>query len=135
MCPFCERLTLMRLYIAVLSVLLASCSAMSLPSLGSLSPYQIPVRQGNMVTPEMVEQVKVGMTGAQVRAILGTPLVQDPFHANRWDYFYSLKQGGKLVDQQRLTLFFRDDALERIEDSNMPGATVATGQAGGTKER
>ncbi len=124
----------MRFKIIIVSILLASCSDMALPKLGSLSPYHIPVRQGNLVTREMLDQVRVGMPGAQVRAILGTPLVQDPFHANRWDYVYRLKQGGKLLDMQRLTLYFENDKLARIDDRHMPNQSMATRPDAGMKE-
>lgn len=115
----------MRAGFILLPLLLASCSWLSLPempsfSLSSLKPHKIDVPQGNLITPDMRDKVKEGMTRAQVRLALGTPLLADPFHANRWDYVYRLEQEGKLVDQQRLTLFFDGDRLVRIDDSGMP---------------
>ena len=110
----------MRIQLIVISILLASCSSMSLPGLSSLSPHKIEIQQGNLITPEMREKIKVGMSAPMVRSILGTPLIVDPFHAKRWDYVYSLEQGGKLVEKQRLTLYFEDDHLTRIDDSAMP---------------
>ena len=114
----------MRIKLIVISLMLASCSEMSMPKLTSLSPHKIDVSQGNMITPEMREKLKVGMTRLQVRATLGTPLVSDPFHANRWDYVYRLERESKLVEQQRLTLYFEDDHLTRIDDSDMPAPAV-----------
>ena len=110
----------MRIKLIVVSLLLASCSDMSMPKLALLTPHKIEIRQGNMVTPEMREKLKVGMSRLQVRSVLGTPLVNDPFHASRWDYVYRLEQNGKLVEQQRLTLYFDDDRLARIDESSMP---------------
>lgn len=110
----------MRIKLIAISILLASCSSMSMPKLPSLSSYKIEVQQGNLITPEMREKIKVGMSVAMVRSILGTPLINDPFHAKRWDYVYSLEKGGKLVEKQRLTLYFDDERLTRIDDSNMP---------------
>ena len=110
----------MRIKFIAISVLLASCSSMSLPGLSSLSPHKIEIQQGNLITPEMREKIKVGMSAPMVRSILGTPLIVDPFHAKRWDYVYSLEQGGKLVEKQRLTLYFEDEHLTRIDDSAMP---------------
>ncbi len=110
----------MHIMLIVVSLLLASCSDMSMPKLTSLTPHKIEVRQGNLVTPEMREKLKTGMSRLQVRSILGTPLISDPFHANRWDYAYRLEQNGKLAEQQRLTLYFDDDRLARIDESNMP---------------
>jgi len=110
----------MRIKLIVVSLLLASCSDMSMPKLALLTPHKIEIRQGNMVTPETREKLKVGMSRLQVRSVLGTPLVNDPFHASRWDYVYRLEQSGKLVEQQRLTLYFDDDRLARIDESSMP---------------
>jgi len=110
----------MRIKLIVVSLLLASCSNFSIPEPTFLTPHKIEIRQGNMVTPEMREKLKVGMSRLQVRSVLGTPLISDPFHANRWDYEYLLEQNGKVVQQQRLTLYFEDDNLKRIDENNMP---------------
>jgi outer membrane protein assembly factor BamE len=116
----------MRIKIIIISFMLASCSSMSMPKLWILEPHKIDIQQGNLITPEMREKVKLGMSAAMVRSILGTPLITDPFHAKRWDYVYCLEQGGKQVEKQRLTLFLEDDHLTRIDDSHMPAlpATV-----------
>jgi outer membrane protein assembly factor BamE len=74
------------------------------------------VEQGNVVTLEQREQLQLGMGRREARFILGSPLVKDPFHANRWDYVYSLLDGATgTVDQQRLSLFFDDDLLVAIQ--------------------
>lgn len=112
-----------------ISLLLASCSEMAMPKLFTLSPHKIEIRQGNLISQEMRERLKPGMTRSQVRALLGTPLVSDPFHANRWDYVYRFEQGGKLVDKQRLTLHFDSDRLARIDDGDMPPLSAATAPA------
>lgn len=107
----------MRFRLIAISLLLASCSSVSdfkMPTL--LAPYKMDIRQGNAITPELRERLKFGMTRSQVHALLGTPLVQDPFHANRWDYFYSLTHEGEKVEQRRLTLYFENDVLARIDD-------------------
>lgn len=106
--------------LAPLSLLLASCSEMAMPKLFTLSSHKVEVHQGNLILPEMREKIKVGMTQPQIRAVLGTPLVSDPFHASRWDYVYRHQQGGKLLEKQRLTLYFEEDRLVRIDDSGMP---------------
>jgi outer membrane protein assembly factor BamE len=115
----------MRIRILAISVLLASCSSLSLPSLSlpalpALTPHKIEIQQGNLITPEMRDKIKVGMAAATVRSVLGTPLIMDPFHPKRWDYVYSLERGGKQIELQRLTLYFDDDRLVRIDDSDMP---------------
>jgi outer membrane protein assembly factor BamE len=118
-----------QLIILPVSLLLVSCSEMAMPKLFTLSPHKIEIRQGNLISQEMRERLKPGMTHSQVRALLGTPLVSDPFHANRWDYVYRFEQDGKLVDKQRLTLHFDSDRLARIDDGDMPPLAAATAPA------
>ncbi len=80
-----------------------------------VSPYRIDVRQGNYVTPEMVAQLKTGMRPEQVRFVLGTPLIVDPFHRDRWDYVYRFKPGRGEVSERRLTVLFKDSVLAGLE--------------------
>ncbi|MDD5384744.1 MAG: outer membrane protein assembly factor BamE [Gallionella sp.] len=107
----------MRIKLVLLSTLLASCSYLSSPV---LSPYKMDIRQGNYVTAEMREKLKLGMSKQQVRYVLGTPMVSDAFHGNRWDYIYSLEQRGEVVEKQRLTLYFEGDNLVRMDDGRQP---------------
>jgi outer membrane protein assembly factor BamE len=79
-----------------------------------IKPYRIDVRQGNFVTQEMVAQLKPGLTREQVRFILGSPLIADMFHGNRWDYVYSYKKGYDEAQQRTLTVFFQDNKLTRV---------------------
>ena len=104
------------------SVLLASCSGIS--RVPSFVPHKMDIRQGNMVTPEMRSKIKVGQSRAQVSAILGTPLISDALHANRWDYVYRFEQDRKLIQQKNMTVFFDGDVLTRIDDGNMPPQPV-----------
>ncbi len=106
----------MRALLILLSLLLASCGGLS----GPLSPYKMDIRQGNFVTAEMREKLKPGMTRQQVRYVLGTPMVSDAFHGNRWDYVYLLEQRGKLIEQRGLTLYFDSDNLVSIDDGLKP---------------
>jgi outer membrane protein assembly factor BamE len=107
---------------------LAACS--SAPDITSrLSPYRIDVRQGNYVTQEMVAKLKPGMTRDQVRFALGTPLITDLFHANRWDYVYRFQPGHGEAQERRLSVFFEDDKLVRVG-----GDVVAAGEDGTTEE-
>lgn len=107
----------MRITLVLLSTLLASCSYLSSPV---LSPYKMDIRQGNYITPEMREKLKLGMSKQQVRYVMGTPMVSDVFHGNRWDYIYILKQRGEVVEKQRLTLYFEGDNLARMDDGSQP---------------
>lgn len=93
--------------------------------------YVPDVQQGNVITQEMVDQLKTGMTRRQVQFVLGTPLITDPFHQDRWDYYYSYKRGNKYRAKRRLSLFFKGDELVEIrgnvrvktEESNTPPST------------
>jgi len=88
--------------------------------LGALAPYRIDVQQGNFVSREMVDQLREGMTREQVRFVLGTPLLTDLFHANRWDYVFRLQKGSGAVISSRVTVHFQDDRLARIERGELP---------------
>ena len=91
-------------------LLLGACSLMP----GFLQPYRIDIQQGNFVSQEMVSQLKLGMTREQVRALLGTPLLTDIFHADRWDYVYTLDRRGSAREQRHLSVFFEDGRLARL---------------------
>ena len=110
----------MRIKIIAISILLASCSGISIPKVSLFKMHKIEIQQGNLITPELREKVKVGMSAATVRSILGTPLITDPFHAQQWDYVHTLEKGGVRIERQRLTLYFEGERLARIDDSNMP---------------
>ncbi len=84
--------------------------------------FKIDVQQGNVITQDMVNELSPGMTKDQVRYVLGTPLLVDPFHTERWDYFYSFHPGRGERTQQRVTLFFEEDRLARIEGDLRPQA-------------
>lgn len=105
--------TIMRIILILLSTLTASCSYFSTPA---LAPYKMDIRQGNSLTTEMREKLKLGMTKQQVRYVLGTPMINDVFHADRWDYPYRLEQQGKVVENQLLTLYFEGNNLVKIDD-------------------
>ena len=82
--------------------------------------YKINIEQGNVVTGEMLSQLEPGMTRRQVRYVLGTPLLENSFNRNRWDYVYSLRRGGKTLRQERLTVFFEDDKLSHFTGTLVP---------------
>ncbi len=86
------------------------------PALANLPfVYKMPVQQGNIVSKDMLDRLRLGMTKDQVRYLLGTPMLMDLFHSNRWDYTYTMQRGGKPMEKKPLTLFFEDDALARIQ--------------------
>ncbi len=88
-----------------------------------VTPYRVAVVQGNFVSREQVEALQPGMGRQQVREILGTPLVTSLFHADRWEYVFTLKRPGQDVQTRKLTVFFQGDALERHEGDEMPSET------------
>lgn len=83
--------------------------------------YKIDIPQGNVVTQEMIDQLRPGMTESQVRYVMGTPLITDTFSPNRWDYLYSFKPGGGDRVQERVSLYFEDGKLARISGDFRPG--------------
>ncbi len=91
-------------------LLASACSKDKIPGL-----YVIDIRQGNDVTQEMINKLKPGITKKKVAYIMGTPLVIDTFHPHRWDYIYSFHPGGGNREQRRITLYFDQDTLSRIE--------------------
>ncbi|HQR59545.1 MAG TPA: outer membrane protein assembly factor BamE [Azonexus sp.] len=96
-----------------LLILGAVCSLLA--ACNSFNPYKIDVQQGNVLTQEMVAQLKPGQTREQVRYILGTPLLADIFHQQRWDYVYSYRKGrsGEVETRQFSVYFDKDNRLER----------------------
>jgi outer membrane protein assembly factor BamE len=95
--------------LVVFSLLLSSCG--SVTSFAFPGVYRLNIPQGNIITQEMVDQLRPGLTKRQVNFILGTPLVKDTFDQDRWDYLYSFQPGGGERVQERLTVFFENDQL------------------------
>lgn len=77
--------------------------------------HKIDIQQGNVVSEEMLASLQPGMTPRQVVAVMGSPMLQDPFHADRWDYYYSMRPGRDEVIRYGATLYFADEQLLRIE--------------------
>ncbi|MGB4948755.1 MAG: outer membrane protein assembly factor BamE [Candidatus Competibacter denitrificans] len=96
----------------ILSLVLTAGCQSAIPSF-----YTPPVRQGNYIDAALVAQLHPGMSKQQIQRTLGTPLVTDPFHQSRWDYYYQYGKGTKITEQRRVTLFFTGDTLERLDDS------------------
>jgi outer membrane protein assembly factor BamE len=112
-------------YFAVLASAFAvtTLTACSLPErvAEKVQPYRIDVRQGNFVDQAMVSQLQKGMSQEQVRFVLGTPLLVDIFHSNRWDYVYRFKRGGGGEETRRLSVFFVDGKLDRVDGDVVAG--------------
>ncbi len=104
---------------------LPGCSSINEPLtikgfIAFVSPYKADIIQGNVVTTEQISQVKTGMARTQVRDILGTPLVADPFHADRWDYVFTLKRQGFDDQARKFSVLFEKDQVQKIEAPELP---------------
>ena len=104
------------LFSFLIMALFVSCS--------SLSPYKVPILQGNIFEEKDIEKLSEGLTRDQVQFIFGTALIKDPFHSDRWDYYYSVQVGDKKLNENKLSIFFNTEGLvdswiiEEIKDSN-----------------
>ena len=98
--------------------------------------YKIDIQQGNVVTQDMINQLRPGMTRRQVRFIMGNALLTDTFHPDRWDYLYSLQPGGGERQQERISVFFnQNDQLVSLSGDFKPGVSrdeAILGKTGGT---
>lgn len=96
---------------------LSGCSYVKFPGV-----YRVAVQQGNIIDQKKVDQLELGMSKRQAQFVMGSPLVNDVFHENRWDYIYQLRRGDELLRDRRFTLFFENDALVRFEGDYEPNA-------------
>ena len=114
---------------ALLAVCLAGCGSFGFPGV-----YRINVEQGNIFTQEMIDQLKPGMTRRQVRFVLGTPLLEDPFHSNRWEYIYMVRNGNNVLVEERLTVFFEGDSLTHFDSTVPPSSETEDAEIETTAE-
>jgi outer membrane protein assembly factor BamE len=101
---------------------LAGCSSLQSSDnfLGLITPYRLEVVQGNVVTQEQMARIRPGMTRAQVRDVLGSPLLTDPFHADRWDYVFTIRRQGTEPQQRTIVLTFDGDQLKTADAPALP---------------
>ena len=102
----------MRSVLIALVCLLAGCAR--------LQPYTLDLQQGNALAPDVVARLKPGMSRQQVNYALGTPILKDSFHADRWDYPYYVRRKGEIVDRKHLVAIFQDDRLVALEGDLAP---------------
>ena len=114
---------------AALAVALAGCETSGWPSLRNFGVYKIDINQGNYITQDMVDRLRVGQTRPQVRLALGTPLVQSAFRDSRWDYVYEFRRQGRLVEHRQFTVYFVDDRLARWEGDDVPKSVADLNKA------
>lgn len=118
--------TLVRAALVAAAILvLGGCESVRTWTPTFLRPYRPDVQQGNVITKEMVDQLRPGMSREQVRFLLGTPLLTSVFHQERWDYVYRLARGSGEVQMRKLVVFFKDSRLERFESDDMPPEALA----------
>jgi outer membrane protein assembly factor BamE len=114
-----------RMGVALLSALLLlsanGCSNLEFPWV-----YRLKIDQGNIITQEMVDQLKPGMSRDQVKFVMGSPLIVDPFHQDRWDYVYTLRDAKGKSTRQGLTVLFANDTLSGLSGDFMPHGAEAT---------
>ena len=111
----------------------AGCSSMGQYVPDSLAVYKLDINQGNYLSQDMVDKLKVGMTRQQVRLLLGTPLVTSAFRDNRWDYVYEYARQGKVREHRQFTVWFADDKLARWEGDEMPQSVVELNRSASEK--
>jgi outer membrane protein assembly factor BamE len=102
---------------SIVGAALSGCQSLQTSDnfLGVVTPYRVEVVQGNVVTSEQIALVKAGQTRAQVRDVLGSPLLADPFHADRWDYVFTIRRQGAAPQLRRVVARFKDDVLVTVE--------------------
>jgi outer membrane protein assembly factor BamE len=96
---------------------MAGCSSMN--PINWFTPHRMVIEQGNEISEAAAQQVKPGMTRNQVRFLLGTPLLADPFHANRWDYKYVLERQGQPTEERLVTVIFNADSVVSVEGQGL----------------
>jgi outer membrane protein assembly factor BamE len=102
------------------SAALAACGSFNSAGTGIFTPYKVEVVQGNVVSKEQVDLLQPGMTRQQVREVLGSPLVTSAFHADRWDYAFTIRRQGIDAQNRKLTVFFKGDVLDKFDGDPMP---------------
>lgn len=110
--------------VALAALALGGCGSLQSSDnfLGLITPYRLEVVQGNVITSEQAEQVKPGMSQAQVRDVLGSPLLTDPFHADRWDYVFTIRRQGAEPQLRRIVVRFKDQVLQSMDTGGaLPG--------------
>lgn len=115
----------------VAAVLASGCATVEtyVPAVRSLGVYKIDVNQGNYLTQDMVGKLKEGQSRSQVRAILGTPLVNSAFRADRWDYVYEFARQGRVIEHRAFIVYFVGDKLARWEGDEMPQSMAEINRA------
>ena len=113
----------MHAVIRIFTLLLALATVGCGSSLPAVKSFKMDIQQGNVITSDMLLKLRPGMSKSQVQFIMGTPLLVDSFHTNRWDYFYQFRKQGKIINQHRVILDFEGDSLARVRGDVVPEGT------------
>ena len=106
-----------RLFLAISLMMLAGCQYFQFPGV-----HKIDIQQGNIVTQDMIDQLKPGMSKRQVRYVMGNPLIEDTFNPDRWDYFYSLIPARGEPTKERISIYFNGDSLSHFSGDFVPSS-------------
>ena len=104
----------------LLGLTMVGCSSTDRTRSGFLEPYRISIPQGNYVNQQMLDQVREGMSREQVRLALGSPLLTDAFHPQRWDYIFRFQYANGETQLRRVTIRFADDRVNAIKSDPLP---------------
>ncbi len=104
-----------------------------IPIITQFGVYRLDINQGNYLSQDMVDRLKVGQTKPQVRGVLGTPLVVSAFRDNRWDYVYEFRRAGRVREHRQFTVYFKDDLLARWEGDEMPPSVQELNRVAATR--
>jgi len=129
------RATLRAAVLALVFAAAGGCATADqyMPTWRSFGVYKMDVNQGNYLSQDMVDKLKVGMTQAQVRQALGTPLVASPFRADRWDYVYEYSRQGRVIEHRTFTVWFADSKLARWEGDALPETVLDLNRSASAK--
>lgn len=129
------RATLRAGVLALVLVSAGGCATADkyMPTWRSFGVYKMDINQGNYLSQDMVDKLKVGMTQAQVKQVLGTPLVSSPFRADRWDYVYEYTRQGQVIEHRTFTVWFADSKLARWEGDALPETVLDLNRSASAK--
>ena len=111
---------------AAVAAAVAAAGCTKLPEMPIPGLYRTDIRQGNALDDAALARLEPGMARSRVLHLLGTPAIDDVFHADRWEYVYSFAPGGEASEWRRITLYFEDDRLARVEGEVPPADAVAS---------
>jgi outer membrane protein assembly factor BamE len=116
-------------------LIVAAAAALLAAALLGGCVYRMDIQQGNYLEGKTVDKLEVGMTRTQVRYLLGTPMVPEPFDRDRWDYLYYFQRGHNKPAQRHLVVFFKDDKVTRFERDNVPQSAPQAPEQGAPIEK